>query len=258
MTAAPIHLGGHRLLLDPLGGAFLPEAGALIVADLHFEKGSACARRGQLVPPWDTVATLDRLALLMRRYRPRTVVALGDSFHDRHGAGRMAVHDKVLLGAMTEAAAFVWVLGNHDPVPPAGLPGVAAEEWVHEGLVFRHQALTRAGGARAGGTRTAGGGELCGHHHPKASIETRAGRVTRPCFVLDQHRLMLPALGAYTGGLDVCNPAIARLFPRGGRAFLLGQGRLFSFTLAQAMGAQVAEAQVGGPAMTAMPAATVR
>ncbi len=226
MTAAPIHLGGHRLLLDPLGGAVWPDAGALIVADLHFEKGTACARRGQLVPPWDTTATLERLALLMRRYRPRTVVALGDSFHDRHGAGRMAAHDAARLQAMTDAAAFVWVLGNHDPTPPEGIPGRATAEWEQDGLVFRHEATARPHA------------ELCGHHHPKASIETRAGRVTRPCFVADPQRLMLPALGAYTGGLDIANPAIARLFPRGGRAFLLGQGRLFSFTLSQAMGVQ--------------------
>ena len=224
MTAAPIHLGGHRLLLDPLGAAVWPEAGVLAVADLHFEKGTACARRGQLVPPWDTAATLDRLALLLRRHRPRTVVALGDSFHDRHGAGRMAAHDTARLLAMTAVAEFVWVLGNHDPAPPEGLPGLATAEWARDGLVFRHQATARPAG------------EMCGHHHPKATIETRAGRVTRPCFVLDQHRLMLPALGSYTGGLDVGSPAIARLFPRGGRAFLLGQGRLFSFTLSQAMG----------------------
>ena len=226
MTAAPIHLAGHRLLLDPLGGAVWPDAGLLAVADLHLEKGTACARQGRLVPPWDTAATLDRLALLLRRYRPRTVVALGDSFHDRHGAGRMAATDAARLRAMTEAAAFVWVLGNHDPAPPEGLPGLAAAEYQQSGLTFRHEARGKPAG-----------GELCGHHHPKASIETRAGRVTRACFVADPHRLMLPALGAYTGGLDVANPAIARLFPRGGRAFLLGQGRLFSFNLSQAIAA---------------------
>ena len=225
MTAAPIHLAGHRLLLDPIGGAFWPEARLLAVADLHFEKGTACARQGRLVPPWDTAVTLDRLSLLLRRYGPETVVALGDSFHDRHGAARMAAGDAARLRAMTDAAAFVWVLGNHDPAPPEGLPGHATAEFHHAGLSFRHEARGKTQG------------ELCGHHHPKASVETRAGRVTRPCFVSDPHRLMLPALGAYTGGLDVGNPAIARLFPRGGRAFLLGQGRLFSFTLAQAMAA---------------------
>ena len=222
---APLHLGGHRLTLDPLGAAVWPEAGVMAVADLHLEKGSAAARRGSLVPPLDTGLTLDRLGLLIRKHRPRVVVALGDSFHDVHGAGRMSARDAARLLAMAEATRFVWVLGNHDPVAPDWLPGEAVEEWALEGLVFRHQ-------ARAGAD-----GELCGHHHPKASIETRAGRITRPCFVADARRLMLPALGAYTGGLCLTNPAIARLFPRGGRAFLLGQGRLFSFTLAQA-GAQ--------------------
>ncbi len=242
MTAAPLHLAGHRLMLDPLGGVMWPEAGVLVVADLHLEKGSACARRGRLVPPWDTGATLDRLALLLRRWHPRTVVALGDSFHDAHGAGRMAASDAARLRAMTEAAHFVWVLGNHDPTPPPGLPGEATTEWARDGLVFRHQATA---GAKA---------ELCGHHHPKASIETRAGRITRPCFVSDQRRLMLPALGAYTGGLDLGHPAIARLFPRGGRAFLLGQGRLFSFCLSQAAPAYLPQGGgVAGPAGAGRP-----
>ena len=225
MTAAPLHLGGHRLMLDPMGAVMWPEASVLAVADLHLEKGTAAARRGHLVPPWDTAATLERLALLLRRWRPRTVVALGDSFHDVHGASRMAASDAARLRLMTEAHHFVWVLGNHDPAPPGGIAGEAASTWEQDGLVFRHEAL-------AGGK----GAELCGHHHPKASIETRAGRVTRPCFVADARRLMLPAFGAYTGGLDLAHPAIARLFPRGGRAFLLGQTRLFSFTMAHAGG----------------------
>ena len=223
MTAAPIHLGGHRLALDPLGGAMWPEAGVLVVSDLHLEKGSAAARRGQLVPPWDTGITLDRLSLLLRKWRPSTVVALGDSFHDVHGPSRMGRDNLERLRGMAEGARFRWILGNHDPQAPDGLPGDAHEEWHHLGLVFRHE-------AKAGGRPE--GGELCGHHHPKASVQTRAGRITRPCFVADARRLMLPAVGAYTGGLDVAHPAIARLFPRGARAFLLGTGRLFSFTLA--------------------------
>jgi uncharacterized protein len=224
MTAAPIHLGGHRLLLDPLGAAIWPEAGVMAVADLHLEKGSAAARRGSLLPPLDTGATLDRLALLLRRHRPETVVALGDSFHDVHGPARMAGGELARLRAMADAHRFIWVLGNHDPAPPDGVPGIALAAWERDGLIFRHQAVPGAEG------------ELCGHHHPKASVETRAGRITRPCFVADSRRLMLPALGAYTGGLCLTNPAIARLFPRGGRAFLLGAGRVFSFTLAQVGG----------------------
>ena len=233
MTAAPLHLMGERLLLDPLGAVMWPAAGLLAVADLHLEKGSACAARGQLVPPWDTRMTLDRLALLMRRWQPRTVVALGDSFHDARGSLRMAAGDAARLRSLAEAAQFVWVLGNHDPTPPDGLGGTAANVWALGSLVFRHQA--QAGAA----------GELCGHHHPKASVATRAGTVTRPCFVADAKRLMLPALGAYTGGLDLAHPAIAGLFPRGGRAFLLGQDRLFSFTLAQtAAGARTPAVQL--------------
>lgn len=232
MTAAPLHFQGERLLLDPLGAVMWPAAGLLAVADLHLEKGSACAARGHLVPPWDTRITLDRLELLMRRWRPRTVVALGDSFHDARGSLRMAAGDAARLQGFTEAAEFVWVLGNHDPAPPCGLGGTAADTWAAGPLVFRHQAQAGASG------------ELCGHHHPKASVATRAGTVTRPCFITDAGRLMLPALGAYTRGLDVAHPAIAVLFPRGGRAFLLGRDRLFSFTLAQtAAGARASAPQ---------------
>ena len=222
MTAAPIHLSGHKLLLDHVGAVFWPEHQLLAVADLHLEKGTAAARRGQLVPPWDTAITLDRLRLLLGRWRPRTVVALGDTFHDGHGPGRMTPRDAAGLHALAGGTRFVWVRGNHDPVPTHGLPGDAAAEWTLGGLTFRHEA------------RPGADGELCGHHHPKARVATRAGTVSRPCFVADGRRVMLPALGAYTGGLDVTHPAIARLFPRGGRTFLLGQGRLFSFPLAGA------------------------
>jgi DNA ligase-associated metallophosphoesterase len=224
MTAAPIHIAGHRLMLDPAGALWWPDKRLLAIADLHLEKGSACAVRGHLVPPWDTRATLDRLTLLLRRYAPRTVIALGDSFHDKRGAGRLLPADAVRLAAMATAHDFVWLLGNHDPVSPEGLPGAVAEWWEVEGLVFRHEA--------------GGHNEVCGHHHPKASVETRAGSVTRPCFVASAHRLMLPAFGAFTGGLDVRHPAIAGLFPRGGRAFLLGRDRLFAFTLGQSAAMQ--------------------
>ncbi len=220
MTTA-IHLAGHGLTLDPAGALWWPERRLLAVADLHLEKGSACAARGHLVPPWDTGATLDRLAALLRRYAPRTVLALGDSFHDTAGPGRMMRADAARLHAMASAHEFVWLLGNHDPAPPEGMPGVTAEWWEADGIVFRHE---------AGGL----GPEVCGHHHPKASIATRAQTITRPCFVASPQRLMLPAFGAFTGGLDVRHPAIARLFPGGARAFLLGRDRLFAFTLGQA------------------------
>ncbi len=219
MTAAPIHLAGERLMLDPAGALVWPATGMLVVADLHLEKGSSFARRGSLLPPWDTKVTLDRLALLLRRWKPRTVVALGDSFHDADGSGRLP-HDEVArLASIAASVQFIWVQGNHDPSPPDGVGGEWVESFATGSLTFRHEALARASG------------EISGHFHPKATIPARAGSVTRACFVTDARRVLLPAFGAYTGGLDVRDPAIARLFPRGGRAFLLGKDRLFSFPL---------------------------
>lgn len=220
MNTIPIRFGGHDLLLDSDGAVFWPAQRLLAVADLHLEKGTAAASKGSLLPPWDTKITLDRVETLLVRYRPATVVALGDSFHDRYGFSRMAPADAGRLLAWVEHIDFVWVLGNHDPVPAPGLAGLSTLCWSHLGLDFCHQ-------ARAGASQP----ELVGHHHPKATVPTRAGHVTRPCFVVDEHRLMLPAIGAFTGGLDVANPAISRLFPVGGRAYLLGRNRLFSFPL---------------------------
>ena len=220
MIAAPIHLAGERLMLDPMGALFWPEQRLLVVSDLHLEKGSSYARRGMLLPPWDTHATIDRLALLLHRWSPATVVALGDSFHDAGGSARLPTSEQQRLNAMTEAHRFIWVQGNHDPTPPNGLGGEWMETHASGPMTFRHQAVA-----------TADPGEIVGHHHPKASVGARGGTISRPCFVFDGRRLMMPAFGAYTGGLDIRNPAINGLFPRGGRVFLLGKDRLFSFEI---------------------------
>lgn len=220
MTAAPLHILGERLMLDPGGVLLWPAAGLMVVSDLHLEKGSSFARKGMLLPPWDTQATLDRLATLLRRYKPAIVVALGDSFHDDAGAARLPAAERTRLQAMTRAHRFIWVLGNHDPTPPEEIGGEWVTEFTTHPLTFRHQAILGAGP-----------GEVVGHHHPKAAIPTRGTTVSRPCFVADARRVMMPAFGAYTGGLDVTDPAIAGLFPRGGRVFLLGKERLFSFAL---------------------------
>ena len=173
-----------------------------------------------LLPPWDTHATIDRLTLLLRRWSPRTVVALGDSFHDAFGSGRLPPSEVSRLNAMTGAHRFIWVQGNHDPTPPDGLGGEWIASFAAGPMVFRHQAIAAADV-----------GEVVGHHHPKATVAARSGSVCRPCFVFDGRRLMMPAFGAYTGGLDVRDAAINRLFPRGGRVFLLGRDRLFSFEI---------------------------
>jgi hypothetical protein len=209
MSAAPIHLAGERLMLDPAGALYWPATHLLVVSDLHLEKGSSYARRGQLLPPWDTHATLDRLTLLLRRYQPRIVITLGDSFHDADGSSRLPVGEFARLRGMTETHRFIWVQGNHEWV----------ETFATTTLTFRHQARS---GAEA---------EISGHHHPKAAVPARGTSVSRPCFVTDSRRVVMPAFGAYTGGLDVRDPAITRLFPRGGRVFLLGKERLFSFAL---------------------------
>ena len=219
MPATPHLFCGETMLLDPAGVIVWPRLGLLAVADLHLEKGSACAARGQLVPPWDSGVTLGRLAGLIGRYAPAVVVAVGDSFHDDRAAGRLSPDDLALLGALTEAARFVWVRGNHDPAPPVGIAGNSVGEFDAEGLVFRHQALA---GAR---------GEISGHYHPKARVATRAAVVARPCFLCSEDRILLPSFGAYTGGLEVSSPAIAQHFPLGGQAFLLGRERVFAFAV---------------------------
>jgi DNA ligase-associated metallophosphoesterase len=229
MTAT-VHVAGELLMLDPAGAAFWPARSLLAVADMHLEKGSAAALNGSLLPPWDTRATLDILAALVRRYRPARVVALGDSFHDAKGGARLLAADRTRLAAIAASVAFVWVLGNHDPVPQ-GVAGETVSEWTEGPLRFRHIAAP----GRASG-------ELSGHFHPKATVPVRGTVVTRPCFVADARRLMLPALGAYAGGLDVGHGEIRRLFPDGGRAFLLGRERLFGFALG---GGAVPRAAVG-------------
>jgi DNA ligase-associated metallophosphoesterase len=189
------------------------------VADLHLEKGSAFAVRGQLLPPYDTRETLARLLPLLRLYRPQRIVFLGDSFHDDGGVARLGAAERATLVQALGGAEAIWVAGNHDPSPPAGLPGGAAAELRVGPLAFRHVPMAGALG------------EVAGHLHPKATAPTRAGGVTRPCFVADARRVLLPAFGAYTGGLEVGDGAIAGLFPRGARAFLLGPDRLYSFPL---------------------------
>ncbi len=210
-------------MLDPAGAAFWPAKRVLIVADLHFEKASSLAARGALLPPFDTKATLERLNRLVRLYRPAKVIALGDSFHDREAASRLAKDDRSKIEAMAREAQFIWIAGNHDTAP-TGMPGISVPMYREGPFTFRHEAAPNLGPREL---------EISGHFHPKASIDARAKRVSRPCFVSDAHRLMLPAFGAYAGGLDVRDPAIARLFPRGLRVFLLGQDQLFSFALEQ-------------------------
>jgi DNA ligase-associated metallophosphoesterase len=218
--SARITVNGAALLADPTGAVFWPGQRLLVVSDLHLEKGSSFARRGLFLPPYDTRATLDRLARVLQRYRPQRVACLGASFHDGEAAGRLAGPDRDHLRRMVAAHDWIWIAGNHDPAPPAELGGVVMPELALDGLKLRHQP---ANGALATG-------EVCGHFHPKASVTTRGQRISSPCFVTDGRRMVMPAFGAFTGGLDVLDAALAGLFGRTGfRVFMIGRERLHMF-----------------------------
>jgi len=212
----PIRLHGVELLAAAEGVLVWPEERTLVVADLHLEKGSSFARRGVMLPPYDTRATLERLARAVERHDARRIVCLGDSFHDGEAVARLDAGDAALLAALARAVELIWIAGNHDPAPPAALGGRVVEGEFRLGpLTFRHIAAPLF--AR---------GEVSGHFHPKASIDVRGRRLSGRCFVLDEHRLVLPAFGAYAGGLDVFEPALRALFPGDFAVHLLARERV--------------------------------
>jgi DNA ligase-associated metallophosphoesterase len=218
---ARITLEETALFADPSGALFWPGRKTLVVADLHLEKGSAFAARGVPLPPWDTRATLLKLQSLVRKFTPERVVCLGDSFHDPRAGERISATDAEFLGRLVAAQDWVWIAGNHDPELPAGIGGRVAAGIVEDKLALRHEPADPAGLAP---------GEIVGHFHPKAAVTTAAGRVAASCFILDGRRMVMPAFGAYAGGLDVLDPAIFRLFGRSRtRALLLGRDRLHLF-----------------------------
>ena len=212
-----VSVNGETLVLDKSGAAWWPGTRTLVFADLHFEKGSSYARGRQFLPPYDTRATLLRMADVVARRSPARVIALGDSFHDPFAAERLGIEERAMLGTLAATAHFVWIAGNHDPHPPAWLGGAVMEEWREGGLVFRHEPRADAEP-----------GEIAGHLHPAARVAKYGRSVRRRCFVADTMRLLLPSFGAYTGGLDVGEAAIADLFGPRFHAFMLGQDRVYA------------------------------
>ena len=223
---AMIRVNGAELVADVSGAALLEGDRTLLVADLHFEKGSAYAMRGQLLPPYDTAATMARLAAAIARTGARRVIALGDSFHDLGAHGRMHARDVEALTALVRSVAdWVWIEGNHDPAPPPNLGGDCAGTLTLGPLTLRHE--PQPGAAP---------GEVAGHLHPCARVAGRGRSVRRRCFLSDGTRLVLPAFGAYAGGLNARDRAFAALFETPPSAWMLGRERVYAVPAARCLG----------------------
>lgn len=210
-------VAGVEFVCDPMGALYCEAEGLLVVSDLHLEKGAAFARRGQLLPPYDTHATLKILARVMDRYRPKLVVSLGDNFHDRAGSALMPEECRALIVAMAKGRDWIWITGNHDPDGVSGLPGTVAESIGFAGLTFRHEP-----------SKSADRGEIAGHLHPAATLRRREKSVRRPCFATDGDRLIMPSFGVMTGGLDLGHAAFRGLFDRSRLiAHMIGKERVY-------------------------------
>jgi uncharacterized protein len=212
-----VAVAGIEMTADPAGALYWPAHGLLAVADLHLEKGSSLAARGQLLPPYDTAATLSRLELLIGRYAPRCVVALGDSFHDNGGPARLARDDRDKLNALQRGRDWLWLAGNHDPAPVPMIGGSFCAILILGTLTFHHAPTGIAG-------------EIAGHLHPMARVRNRGRVISRRCFAADRDRLVMPAFGAFAGGLNVRDAAFADLFESlSFTAHMLGEDRLYAF-----------------------------
>ena len=216
-THKDIALGRQHLTARASGALWWPDERLLAFADLHLEKGSSYAAHGALLPPYDTRDTLMRMTAEIERLDPAIVVCLGDSFHDLRAWARMHEEDAALLEALAHRRRWIWIAGNHDAELPAALPGQVDASFERRGVVLRHRA--------DGGAVT---GEISGHYHPKVSVHARGKVVVRRAFIEDGRRLVMPAFGAYAGGLDAGDAALRALFPRGYLAHVLGRTRVFS------------------------------
>lgn len=227
-----VHLsfGGHDLTPLPQGAIFWPARRALLVADLHLEKASWFAARGQMLPPYDSRDTLERLADAVKVTGARRVITLGDNFHDDAGALRLDAHCTGMLEALTRALDWVWITGNHDEELPKGFGGTIVPELELGGVILRHE-------ARKGETAP----ELSGHFHPKLRVNVRNRHIARPCAVIGHsasgaERMILPAFGTLTGGMDAAAPEIrAALSPAHAiEALMPAKDRIARFPLWQA------------------------
>ena len=217
----PFSFAGHELVALKDGALFWPARAALIVADLHLEKASwFAARSGQMLPPYDSQATLTDLTALAEGVQARELWCLGDSFHDSEGCERLPANARKLLTDLTGSLRFIWITGNHDAGLVDHCGGEIMVEAETDGLVLRHEAEPRE-------MRP----ELSGHFHPKLRLSHRGRNVARRCFVLTETKLILPAFGSLTGGLDAHHPEIVRAVGRNAQALVPLQDRLLRFPL---------------------------
>ena len=213
---------GHDYAALGAGALWWPARRALVVADLHLEKGSWFAKGGQMLPPYDSLATLADLTALVAACTPTELWCLGDSFHDTAGCERLPVEAQAMLRALTGALDWVWVTGNHDVggmIDQCG--GRIVDEAVVDGIVLRHEA-----------DRLETRPEMSGHFHPKLRVTLRGRNVARRCFVASATKLILPAFGSLTGGLDASHPEIIRAVGLDARALVPVADKMLSFPLA--------------------------
>jgi DNA ligase-associated metallophosphoesterase len=212
---------GHDLMALPQGALFWPARRALLVADLHLEKASWFARLGQMLPPYDSQATLSDLTAIVAAAGAEEIWCLGDSFHDKNGCDRLPARARALLTDLTASTRWTWITGNHDPGFADHCGGAIVEEAEVDGLLLRHEADPAE--ARP---------ELSGHFHPKLRIHHRGRQVSRRCFVATERKLILPAFGALTGGLDAGHPEIVRAVGGKAEALVPVADRMLRFPLA--------------------------
>jgi DNA ligase-associated metallophosphoesterase len=224
---APFPFAGHELALGAGRALYWSAERALLVADLHLEKASWFAARGQMLPPYDSRDTLERLADAVKQTGARRVITLGDNFHDDAGALRLDAHCTGMLEALTRSLDWVWITGNHDEQLPRGFGGTILPELELGGVVLRHE-------ARAGERAP----ELSGHYHPKLRVNVRNRHIARPCAVLGRgaggaERMILPAFGSLTGGMDAAAPEIRAALAPANRieALMPAKGRIARFAL---------------------------
>lgn len=229
-SGAGLGFAGEEFVLLKSNALFWPKERALLLADLHLEKGSWYARHGQLLPPYDSRETLGRVADCVRLTGARRVITLGDNFHDAEGILRLDPHAAGMLASLTRALDWIWITGNHDEAMQAAWGGTVFEELEMGGIVLRHEAVP-------GEERH----ELSGHFHPKMRLRVRNRHIARPCAVISRssargERMIAPAFGAYTGGMDAAAPEIiSALSPaRSIDAMLAAKGRLLSFPVYRA------------------------